>query len=124
MAVPTVQSLAIVWLLAEHTERTAAFYRDVLGLPLSEERDPATSEKHSAVRMGPLRFIIRYSHDVPGESRPQGRDSIELCFTVADMDAFLAHARAMNVTPLHPPRPFLKTEFTTLRDPDGRIVQI
>ena len=124
MATNKVESLAIVWLLVENTERTAAFYRQVLGLELVEERDAGSAEKHYACQMGPLRFIIRYSHDVPDAERPRGTDSVELCFTVSDMDGFLQRLRQMNIEPLHPPTPFLHTVFTTLRDPDGRSIQI
>jgi catechol 2,3-dioxygenase-like lactoylglutathione lyase family enzyme len=123
MGPSTVQSLAILWLLSENTERTE-FYREVPGLPLVEERDTGSAEKHYAVQMGSLRFIIRYGHDVPNQQRPAGRDSIELCFTVTDMERFLQHVREMKLAPLHPPTPFRRTVFTTLRDPDGRLVQI
>jgi hypothetical protein len=40
------------------------------------------------------------------------------------MDAFLSHLHDRQVEPLHPVRPFEHTAFTTLRDPDGRLVRV
>jgi hypothetical protein len=49
---------------------------------------------------------------------------LQLCFTVADLDAFLRHLHERNVTPLHPPQPFEHTTFVTLLDPEGRHVRV
>src|SRR5262249_30052687 len=50
-------------------------------------------------------------------------DFLQLCFTVADLDAFLRHLRDRNVTALHPPQRFEHTSFVTLLDPEGRHVR-
>jgi catechol 2,3-dioxygenase-like lactoylglutathione lyase family enzyme len=118
-----VGGLAVVLLLTEDTARAAAFYRDVLGLPLEEERHGGR-QTHFACRLGGLYFTIQYAGDI-GAAQPDARhDSLQLCFTVTDMAHFLIHLEARQVLPLHPPRPFEHTVFTALRDPDGRAVRV
>lgn len=118
-----VQGLAVVLLLTPDTERTAAFYRDLLGLDLQAEEHDGR-HKHFACRLGSVYFTIQLGADL-GEPGPgTGHDSLQLCFTVASMEEFLRHLEARKVVPLHPPRPFEHTTFTTLVDPDGRKVRV
>jgi catechol 2,3-dioxygenase-like lactoylglutathione lyase family enzyme len=129
MAGNTVESLAVVLLLTEDTGRAAAFYRDVLGLDLVEEAHGG-SHRHYACRFGQVYFTIQYSADLRGQQSgippdtTGGADTLQLCFTVQDMDAFLRHLDDKQVKPLHPVRPFEHTAFTTLKDPDGRFVRV
>jgi catechol 2,3-dioxygenase-like lactoylglutathione lyase family enzyme len=118
-----VDGLAVVLLLTEDTVRTAAFYRDVLGLPLEEERHGGR-HAHYACRLGSLYFTIQFAGDIGAAAPDAKHDSLQLCFTVPDMARFLEHLAARWVQPLHPPRPFEHTVFTTLRDPDGRAVRV
>jgi hypothetical protein len=57
-------------------------------------------------------------------SRGGGYDFLQLCFNTPDLGAFLRHLAELGVAPLHPPRPFEHTTFTTLLDPDGRHVRV
>lgn len=129
MAVTTVESLAVILLLTEDTDRTAAFYRDILGLDLVEE-EHGGSHPHYACRLGSIYFTIQYNDDfrgkqtgIPARTSNDG-NSLQLCFTVVDMDAFLRHLNDRQVSPLHPVRAFEHTVFTTLQDPDGRFVRV
>jgi catechol 2,3-dioxygenase-like lactoylglutathione lyase family enzyme len=123
MAPRGVDGLAVVLLLSQDTGRTASFYRDVLGLPLEEE-EHGGRHRHYACRLGSLYFTIQYAGDV-GAAEPDAKhDSLQLCFTVADMAVFLDNLRSHPAQPLHPPRQFEQTVFTTLRDPDGRAVRV
>lgn len=123
MASSKVDGLAVVLLLSDDTQRTAAFYRDVLGLSLQEEQHGGR-HAHYACRTGSVYFTIQYTGDVAGQKHPSGVDSLQLCFTVADLDGFLQRLKEHGVDPLHPPVPFEHTRFVTLRDPDGRAVRI
>ena len=123
MAAGMVEGLSVVLLLAKDTERTGAFYRDVLGLPLQEEEHGARS-KHYACRLGVLYFTIQLATDLARPAPEQGYDSLQLCFTVTDLDAFLRRLQDHRITPLHPPRQFERTTFITLLDPDGRHVRV
>ena len=118
-----VEGLSVVLLLARDTERTGAFYRDVLGLPLREE-EHGGRHKHYACQLGSVYFTVQAAADLAAPEPGRGYDFLQLCFTVKDLDAFLRHLSSLNVTPLHPPRPFEHTTFTTLLDPDGRHVRV
>jgi catechol 2,3-dioxygenase-like lactoylglutathione lyase family enzyme len=118
-----VEALSVVMLLAEDAAVTAAFYRDVLGLVLTEEKHDAR-RSHYGCRLGSVYFTIQYAADFPSPEFVRGGNSMQLCFTVADLDRFLAQLRERGVAPLHPPTPFDQVRFTTLRDPDGRFVQV
>jgi catechol 2,3-dioxygenase-like lactoylglutathione lyase family enzyme len=129
MSATTVETLAVVLVLTEDTGRLAAFYRDVLGLDLAEEEHDGR-HLHYACRLGSVYFTIQCTDDLRGQQpgfpdRTAGDgNTVQLCFSVPDMDAFLRHLRDRQVAPLHPVRPFEHTTFTTLRDPDGRLVRV
>jgi catechol 2,3-dioxygenase-like lactoylglutathione lyase family enzyme len=130
MAPNGVESLAVILLLTDATKRTAAFYRDVLGLAL-EGQEHDGSHEHYAARLGSVYFTIQCLGDFAtrepgfeGAAAGRGHDSVQLCFTVPSMDGFLQRLRALKIEPLHLPMPFEHTTFTTLRDPDGRAVRI
>ncbi|OAI47510.1 hypothetical protein AYO44_09360 [Planctomycetaceae bacterium SCGC AG-212-F19] len=118
-----VDGLAVVLLLSRDTDRTAAFYRDVLGLSLQAEEHDGR-HRHYACRLGSVYLTIQLGADL-GEPEPgREHDSLQLCFTVPSMDEFMEHLLARRVKALHPPWPFEHTVFTTLIDPDGRHVRV
>jgi hypothetical protein len=101
----------------------AGYYRDVLGLPLQEEEHEGR-HAHFACQLGSVYFTIQSAADLSAPDSRRGYDFLQLCFTVADLDAFVSGLGAHQVTPLHPPRQFEHTTFTTLLDPDGRHVRV
>lgn len=117
-----VQGLSVTLLLAKNTQETANFYREALGLGLHEEQHDGRPP-HYACQLGSVYFTIQPAGEFSKEP-PSGYDFLQLCFTVADLDAFLQRLRGLNISPLHPPQPFEHTTFTTLLDPDGRHVRI
>jgi len=123
MVATGVDGLSVVLLLSRDTEATGAFYRDVLGLPLHEE-EHGGRHKHYACRLGSVYFTIQAAADLSAPEPGRGYDFLQLCFTVADLDAFLGHLDALKVTPQHPPLAFEQTSFITLLDPDGRHVRV
>ena len=62
--------------------------------------------------------------DLAAPQPGRGYDFLQLCFTVPDLDAFVRRLDGLNVTPLHSPRRFEHTTYTTLLDPDGRHVRV
>ena len=123
MATTSVEGLSVVLLLARDTEQTAAFYRDVLGLPLREE-EHGGRHKHYACRLGSVYFTIQSAADLAAPEPGRGYDFLQLCFTATDLDAFLRRLQELKVMPLHPPQRFEHTTYTTLLDPDGRHVRV
>lgn len=118
-----VEELSVVLLLSKDTDRTAAFYRDVLGLSLQAEEHDGR-HKHYACSLGSIYFTIQQAGDLGAPEPGRGYDFLQLCFTVADLDAFMIHLQEGQVSALHPPRQFEHTRFTTLLDPDGRHVRV
>jgi catechol 2,3-dioxygenase-like lactoylglutathione lyase family enzyme len=123
VAANVVDTLSVVLLLTRDTGRTSAFYRDVLGLPLQEE-EHGGRHKHYACRLGTVYFTIQSAADLSAPDPGRGYDFLQLCFTVADLEAFLQRLRDLGVSPLHPPQSFEHTRYTTLLDPDGRHVRV
>lgn len=114
--------LGVVLLLASDADRTAQFYREVLNLPLRAERHDGR-HTHYACPLGSVYFTIQPRVDLQ-EPPATGYDSLQLCFTVPAMEAFVNHLAQLRITPLHAPRPFEQTIFLTLADPDGRHVRV
>jgi catechol 2,3-dioxygenase-like lactoylglutathione lyase family enzyme len=123
MAAGIVQDLSVVLLLARDAERTCAFYRNVLGLPLKDEQHDGR-HTHYACRLGSVYFTIQPASDLAAPQPGRGYDFLQLCFTAADLDAFLQGLGSLQITPLHPPQQFEHTAYTTLLDPDGRHVRV
>lgn len=118
-----VDALAVVLLLSRDTDKTATFYRDVLGLPLVGEQHDGR-HKHYACPFGANYFTIQPVADLHAPEPQGGYDFLQLCFTVSDLNAFLARLAESQIRPLHPPQPFEHTTFVTLIDPDGRHVRV
>jgi len=118
-----VEGLSVVLLLSRDVAQVGAFYRDVLGLPLQEEQHDGR-HTHYACRLGSVYFTIQPAADLGAPDPDRRYDFLQLCFTVADLDAFLRHLRDRNVTALHDPRRFEHTTFVTLLDPEGRHVRV
>lgn len=123
MAANLVQALSVVLLLARDTRQTADFYINVLGIPLKPEEHDGR-HLHFACPFGPLYITVQPAEDMQAPDVEQKYDFLQLCFTVADLDAFMAHLDELQVQPLHPPMPFEHTTFVTLLDPEGRHVRV
>ena len=118
----TAPNLSVVVLLSAEADRTASFYRDLLGVPLKAERHDGR-HTHYACRLGTVYFTVQPAADL-SEVPERGHDSMQLCFTTPDLEGRLASLAAHGVSPLHPPRPFEHTVYVTLLDPDRRHVRL
>jgi catechol 2,3-dioxygenase-like lactoylglutathione lyase family enzyme len=97
-----VDGLSVVLLLSRDVAQVRAFSRDVLGLPLQEEQHDGRYT-HYACRLGTVSFTIQPAADLGAPDPDRRYDFLQLCFTVADLDALLRHWRDRNVTALHAP---------------------
>lgn len=118
-----VDGLSVALLLSRDVAVVGTFYRDVLGLPLQAEEHDGR-HVHYACRLGSVYFTIQPAADLGVSDPDQRYDFLQLCFTVADIDAFLRHLQDQHVAPLHPPQRFEQTTFITLLDPEGRHVRV
>lgn len=116
-----VRDFKSVVLTSEAPDATATFYRDVIGLPLEEERHRGTA-RHWACQVGSLHFAIheRKSFWLPTVSSAEPPGTV-VSFTTDDLEGLLARLSAHQVevvarTKIGP------MSFVAVRDPDGRNV--
>lgn len=112
--------LSAVLVVSEHPERLAAFYRDVLGVPLEPEQHGATAT-HWGCQLGDLHFAI---HPVANFRQHPGVGAVRLAFTVFDLDTYVAAVRRRGVEPLYPPKDLGWSKMTAVRDPDGNHIEL
>jgi predicted enzyme related to lactoylglutathione lyase len=106
---PLVTGLEIVYLYAKDMERSAAFYRDVLGIPLEGDHD------WQEARLGDTRFALHHWHEGAPEPESGG---IAIDFRVTDVDAAAERLRAQGVDV----REQMREEYGIayeVTDPDG-----
>jgi catechol 2,3-dioxygenase-like lactoylglutathione lyase family enzyme len=116
-----IREMKSVVLVSDTPDATAAFYRDVLGLPLEEEEHRGTL-RHYACQLQSIHFAIhaRDGFWLETSRSPEPATSI-VSFTVLDMPALEKHLAAKGVaivarTKIGP------MDYVALRDPDGRSV--
>jgi catechol 2,3-dioxygenase-like lactoylglutathione lyase family enzyme len=103
-------------------ERLVHFYRDLLGVPLVEERH-GDSEPHWGCEVGDVHFAIHPAEDYPGE--PTSAGGIKIAFQVFDLDPLVAWLSSHGVEPCYPPVEFgTESRITAVRDPDGNLVEL
>jgi catechol 2,3-dioxygenase-like lactoylglutathione lyase family enzyme len=101
-------------------DATAAFYRDVLGLPLAEERHRGTV-RHHACAVGSLHFAIHERETFWLPSAGGEPLSTVVSFTVEDLDAVTARFASREI-PIAARTKIGPMSFLAVRDPDGRNV--
>jgi catechol 2,3-dioxygenase-like lactoylglutathione lyase family enzyme len=117
---PLIKQMKSVVLTSATPDVTAAFYRDVLSLPLETEQHRGTV-RHWACQLGSTHFAI---HDQEGfwlPSSPAGSAGTIVSFTVDDLPALLSRLESLGV-PVVARHKIGPMSFIALRDPDGRQV--
>ncbi|MEV4622275.1 VOC family protein [Asanoa sp. NPDC049573] len=103
-------------------DRLVHFYRDLLGVPLVEERH-GDSAPHWGCELGDVHFAIHPADDYPGE--PTGGGGVKLAFLVFDLDALVTRLTAQGVELRYPPVEFgTESWITAVHDPDGNLVEL
>ena len=116
----SIDFLSAVLLVSENPQRLADFYRDVIGVPLEEERH-GNSLPHWGCTLGELHFAIHPVETFP--DRQSGTGSVKLAFTVFDIGALARRLEESGVPLLYPPRDTGFFWSTAIRDPDGNMVE-
>jgi catechol 2,3-dioxygenase-like lactoylglutathione lyase family enzyme len=115
--------LSAVLLVSRQPERMVAFYRDLLGLPLVEERHD-DCQPHWGCELGDVHFAIHPVEDYP-EDPAVGTGAVKLALMVFGLADFVAGLQASGVEPSYPPRPLgAGSLVTAIRDPDGNLVEL
>jgi catechol 2,3-dioxygenase-like lactoylglutathione lyase family enzyme len=111
------QGIGIVMLGVRNLERSVAFYRDTLGLPLS-----FASDEFAFLRAGAITLGLRESAELL-EAREDGRT--ELVFAVEDVDRAYALLQERGVAFRIAPRVVTGDQLAAdFRDPDGHVLSI
>lgn len=112
------QSLAGVIIWTERLQQMAAFYRDVLGLPVHSQHADFV-----AFELNGIRFSVGTHSRVHGNTSEPHR--IMVNFGVLDIHASYETLRSRGVDFVRPPeREDWGGWIATLRDPDGNLIQL
>lgn len=112
-----------VILVSRQPERVMEFYRDVLGLPLAEERHGDT-QPHWGCELGDVHFAIHPAEDYP-EDPAAGPGPVKLAFMVFDLPAMTAWLARCQIALCYPPVDLgQESQITAVRDPDGNLVEL
>jgi catechol 2,3-dioxygenase-like lactoylglutathione lyase family enzyme len=113
-----IQFLSAILLTSREPARLTAFYRDVLGLPLVEERH-GTVPQHWGCELGDVHFAIHPRDGAP----PPG--PIRLAFWVFDLKTFAEDLERRGVRLRYPIRRLGPTSLiTAIVDPDGNEIEL
>ena len=103
-------------------ERLVRFYRDLLGLPLADERHD-DSEPHWACELGDVHFAVHPAADYPGEAT--GAGAVKIAFLVFELDPLVAWLAEHGVELCYPPVQLgSESRITAVLDPDGNTVEL
>jgi catechol 2,3-dioxygenase-like lactoylglutathione lyase family enzyme len=103
--------------------RLTVFYRDVLGLPLAEERH-GEAQPHWGCELGDVHFAIHPAGDYP-EDPAGGPGPVKLAFMVFDLSRAVEWLDRCAIPLCYPPADFgEESRITAVRDPDGNLVEL
>jgi catechol 2,3-dioxygenase-like lactoylglutathione lyase family enzyme len=112
-----------VILVSHKPERLVGFYRDVLGLPLAEERHGDT-QPHWGCELGDVHFAIHPAEDYP-EDPATGPGPLKLAFMVFDLPRMIAWLETCGIALCYPPADLgTQSQITAVLDPDGNLVEL
>lgn len=115
-----VREFKSVVLTSRDPDATAAFYRDVLEIPLEQERHRGTL-RHWACQLGSMHFAIHEDATFWLRTQPGGEEATIVSFTIDALEPVLARLeeRGVAVVARNKIGPM---SFVAVRDPDGRQV--
>jgi lactoylglutathione lyase len=110
-------TFTLAMLMSNDLVRSRDFYRDVIGLTVGVDQPPHWVD---LILDGDMRLGLH-----PADSRmPVLPGSMSLGFSVDDVDAFVAAAKAKGVEVMSEPRDAEFGRLAIVRDPDGYAVQL
>ncbi|MGZ3696281.1 MAG: VOC family protein [Bdellovibrionota bacterium] len=115
-----VEFVSAILLTSKNHEKLAAFYKDVVGIPLEDEEHGETL-KHYGCELGDLHFAIHPVENFDDQSHGVG--SIKLAFEVFDMEAHVKKLEKHGVKLLYPPKKMGPMLITAIKDPDGNLIE-
>jgi catechol-2,3-dioxygenase len=116
-----IEFLSAVLIYSQKPERLAAFYRDILGVPLEPEKH-GSEPLHYGCELGDVHFAIHPSTDNVEPCGPEQR--IRLAFNVFSTEAIVKRLKRNRVKLLASPKNADFAVFTRLHDPDGNCIEL
>ena len=107
-----------ILIYTKDVERLGTFYRDVLGIPLEDEKH-GNEPLHYGCELGELHFAIHGAKD----GMNPGVGSTCLAFEVFDIEAHMKDMAAHNVNILQQPIDMGFMKRSVIADPDGNRVE-
>ena len=107
-----------ILIYSENVERLGSFYRDILGIPLEEEKH-GPEALHYSCELGELHFAIHPA--VAGKSAGVG--AVVLAFEVFNLEAHMQQMREHNVNVISQTEDFGFMKKAVIADPDGNQVE-
>ena len=115
---PIAKDLALVFVYASDLERSVAFYRDVLGIPL--ERDAHDGDWYEWRFTSGVRFGLHAAHE---GAMPQPPGSVIVDFAIDDLEAALGRLKAAGARVTSVMRESWGSTIE-VPDPDGHRIQL
>lgn len=115
-----IEFLSAALLISKDAKRLADFYREVIGVPLEDEKHGET-DLHYGCELGDLHFAIHPLENFKGTGH--GTGSVKLAFTVFDMNSFVERVKSRGVKLEYEPKNLGFANMTALYDPDGNYLE-
>lgn len=120
MSQEKIEFLSAVLIVSENPERLAAFYKNVIGLPIKTE-DHDETHTHFGCELGDLHFAIHPTENFPDQNI--GTGSIRLAFTTFDIQKLIGQIEAAGYYLAYPVKDTGFALMTALHDPDGNYIE-
>ena len=120
MTTGKIEFLSAILLISKKHDQLAAFYKDVIGLPLVEEQHGETL-KHYGCELGDLHFAIHPPENFSDKNNGSG--SVKLAFTVFDLNSFVQRVESTGHKFEYKPKDLGFSVMTAIHDPDGNYIE-
>ncbi len=117
----TIGYVGAIILVSKEAEKLADWYRDVLGLPLTDEQHDDT-EPHWGCTLGAQHFAIHPPEDFPDERCGVG--AVKLALNTFDVRGLAKRLQDAGVELLYEPKDNGFMWTTALLDPDGNFLEL
>ena len=115
-----IEFLSAVLVISKDVDRLAAFYKDVIGLPLTVE-DHGKLKKHYGCELGDLHFAIHPPENF--ENQSAGVGAVRLAFTTFDIRSLAKRIEDAGYKLAFQPKDTGFAMMTALQDPDGNYIE-
>ena len=115
-----IEFLSAVLVISKDVERLAAFYKNVIGLPLAVE-EHGNLKRHYGCELGDLHFAIHPPENF--ENQSTGVGAVRLAFTTFDIRALAQRIEKAGHTLAYQPKDTGFAMMTAMQDPDGNYIE-